>query len=156
MIFCAVAVNGRVSTMNIQSIARFSVALFAPGVLSLALMVGVVAWGNGGVSKVLRPRKPVERKDTHKCNWHCHNHGCRHGMRVVGPPIAGPLVKGQLKGLYGATIRGLKGTGRSRLANLVVFCVVWPLVTGTLWLIVLRQRFDLNALKAAKSREELA
>jgi len=118
-------------------------------------MVGVVAWGNGGVDKVIRNQKPTPRKDKKSCNWYCHNQGCRHKMKVVGPPLAGPLNanKTKLLGLYGKTIDALHGSGAYRLANIMVFCLLWPLLTGSLWFVVVFQRLRLSAVKLALRQE---
>ena len=135
------------------STARWLQWTLAPVLAGAVLMVVVVAWGNGGVTKIVRLEAPRPVHQGQACNWACHNRGCRHGMRVVGPPIAGPLRRGKLRGLYGWTIDSLHASGSYRLANLLVFCLLWPVATLSLWALVVRQRLALRALARASVGE---
>ncbi len=135
------------------STSRWLLWTLAPVLASIMLMVTVVAWGNGGMAKAVRLVAPHPMRDAQACNWACHNKGCRHGMKVVGPPIAGPLRGGKLRGLYGWTIDSLHSSGAYRLANLFVFCLLWPMGTLALWALVVRQRLALCALACSSSRE---
>lgn len=65
------------------------------------------------------------------------------------------------RGAFGLAIRGLSvlGSGLARdratgygLANLLVFCVAWPVGTYGLWLVVLRQHEAIARPKARRSR----
>lgn len=126
----------------------------APVVLTLVVMTSVVSWGNG-VDQIVRTKKPVDKAYRNRCSWRCHDRGCRHEMRVVGPPIAGPLDRktNKLLGLYGWTIASLHSTGSYRFANLILFCLVWPLGTGALWVVVVRQRLAIRALRVGPESE---
>ena len=144
--------------MNLSKAVRVSTSRWllwtlAPVLASVMLMVTVVAWGNGGLVKAVRLVAPHPMRDARACNWACHNKGCRHGMKVVGPPIAGPLRHGKLLGLYGWTIDRLHSSGAYRLANLLVFCLLWPVGTLSLWALVVRQRLALRALAHSPMRE---
>jgi hypothetical protein len=89
---------------------------------------------------------PQERFFVEHCTWYCHNHGCRHHAVL-------PSWLTSDAGAFGATIRGLTSLGavlsRDRstgysLANIVVFCIAWPLGTYSLWLLALWQHRKLK------------
>lgn len=76
-------------------------------------------------------RQPVEAARADRCTWACHDGTCRH------TPVLPALLTGD-DGAYGWTIRGLAALGRATGigyagANLLVFCVAWPTVTGGLY-----------------------
>ncbi len=133
------------STAHVSRIA-WVVWTLAPPLLAAALLVGVVAWGNGGIDRVVRTRRPRPAFSPRTCNWRCHNHGCRHGMRVVGPPLAGPTRNGRVGGLFGWTVQALHATGSYRTANLLVFCLLWPALALGLWSWVVWQGLQLRTL----------
>jgi hypothetical protein len=99
---------------------------------------------------LLRTSIPHETYRADRCNWICHNRGCRH--RPVLPAI---ITSDRY--LFGATIRGLYALGtlfsRDRfkgygIANIVVFCVAWPALMYALWVIAWRQREEIRRLRA--------
>lgn len=72
--------------------------------------------------------KPSAAFDLTECTRACHDHGCSHN-----PVLPDALTSDE--GLFGETIRALKRSGRATglgarkgygLANLLLFCVVWP------------------------------
>lgn len=93
------------------------------------------------------PREPYRPE---VCTWSCHNHGCRHVPRL-------PSWLSADRGLFGITIRALYGLGgvlvpgHSRkgygLANLLLFCAVWPGLMWGLYLVAVAQARQLRALR---------
>jgi len=92
----------------------------------------------------------IHRPD--RCTRHCHDHGCHHD------PVLPDLLTSD-HGLYGWTIRALyaagDNTGLDRstgygLANLVVFCVLWPGLMLALLAIGLIQRVRIRELRRGR------
>jgi hypothetical protein len=78
---------------------------------------------------------PAQSPDRQRCNWACHNETCRHAS-VLPDVLAGD------NGVYGRTIAALAYIGRATGigyagANIAVFCVVWPLVTGFIYAVAI-------------------
>lgn len=101
-----------------------------------------------------RASVPRERWRPDRCNWDCHNRGCRHR------PVLPAVITGD-RYLFGATIRGLYALGsvlsRDRFrgygaANILVFCVAWPALMYALWVTAWRQREELRRLRAGRVR----
>ena len=102
-----------------------------PLALVAAVCWGVLRWGD----PLPFPRKTIPREAfvAERCTWHCHNHGCRHAPQL-SPWLAGD------HGLFGQTVHGLHAIGRVLmpdrpnegygLANLLLFCLLWP---GAMW-----------------------
>ena len=98
------------------------------------------------------PREPF-RAD--RCTWYCHNHGCRHA------PALPSLLTGD-DGLFGKTVGALHAAGDALAparpgigygaANLIVFCAVWPGGMYALYLIALRQRRRIRALRREREK----
>ncbi len=72
--------------------------------------------------------EPPTRFDREQCTRHCHDRGCRH------QPVLPPSLTSSA-GLFGDTVRGLHwlgartGLGPRRgygVANLLIFCILWP------------------------------
>ncbi len=127
---------------------RRRVLLGAPVVLLLAIFVYVVATP----SFTLRTHLPVEALNPLRCTWFCHNHGCPHMAKL-------PAWLTSDAGLFGQTIKALYGLGASisktrgigyGLANLLVYCVLWPTVTYALWTVVVGQGATLRRERAKK------
>jgi hypothetical protein len=120
---------------------------FLPIVLIAVLFVAVAT--DSGEVRYAAPM-PIASHRAEVCTWACHNHGCRHHPRL-------PTWLTSDVGLYGATIRGL-GTlgGHTRigydLANLLIFCAIWPVSTYLLWWKVMDQRLRIAALTRAADR----
>lgn len=110
---------------------RFWLVAVSPVVLVIALFTMTLRVGE----PVRFPRReiPHERQDPQRCNWSCHNHGCRHAPRLPD------WLSGD-RGLFGQTIRLLRRAGTVMvptnpgvgygLANLLLFCIAWP---GLMW-----------------------
>lgn len=80
--------------------------------------------------------RPAPLRD--RCNWACHNGTCTH------TPVLPAFLTGD-DGAYGWTIRGLAALGRATGigyagANLLIFCVAWPAVTGGLYTVAVLRR----------------
>ncbi len=105
-------------------------------------------------SPTVRTAIPNEAHARDHCTWHCHNYGCPHTPRLP-LPLAGD------QGLFGATIRRLKTAGTVLVpsapfvgygvVNLAVFCVAWPGLMYALYLVALRQRRKIIALRRGAS-----
>ncbi|NOU32142.1 MAG: hypothetical protein HOO96_29920 [Polyangiaceae bacterium] len=118
----------------------------APIVLPAGLFLSVLAAG----SPMFRTAIPSEPRETARCTWYCHNHGCPH-RAVLPSALTGDA------GLFGRTIHGLFALG-SQLsgrrdvgygsANLLVFCVLWPGLMYVLAVVAIRQRLALRARRA--------
>jgi hypothetical protein len=128
----------------------FWIYLF-PLVAPWAILMGVNAMPPG--VPLVRTSVPHERWEPRHCNWDCHNHGCRHRPKLPA------LITGD-RYVFGTTIRGLYTLGRlfSRnrfvgygIANLVVFCVVWPLLMYWLWVRAWTQAETLRTLRARRN-----
>lgn len=100
-----------------------------------AVCLSFVAVLESASAPLVRRNVPEEPFLTGQCTWACHNHGCDH--EAVLPDW---LTSDQ--GLYGQTIRWLRRAGRHvgggnqgyAAANLILFCVVWPLLMYALYL----------------------
>lgn len=95
---------------------------------------------------------PSEPYRPDRCTWHCHNHACSHRAILPGWLTADD-------GAYGFTIRALGSFGahlsRDRavgygLANLLLYCVAWPVSTYALWLVVLEQGRELQRRRTTR------
>lgn len=78
---------------------------------------------------------PSARFEQKKCNWYCHNKTCNH-QTMLPNALTGD------DGWYGAVIKVLADIGRYTDigyagANILVFCVAWPLITGALYTIAM-------------------
>jgi len=133
----------------------FVAAAVAPLVLTPLLFVAALR-GASPPAPLARGTLPAEAYDPAHCTWYCHNHGCPHR------PALGRFLAGD-DGLFGRTVGALHAAGdavspRARgigygAVNLVVFCAAWPAGTYALWIVALRQRRALAALRAAGRRE---
>lgn len=95
-----------------------AVALSAPILIGSALFIAGASSGPGQQDRSFH-------KD--RCSWYCHDHDCPHGANL---PVA---LTGD-EGAFGETIRILSRTGRAtgigyQGMNILVFCVIWPVVT---------------------------
>ena len=93
-------------------------ALAAPPVLCVAGFAAVVEIGSTSTSSKLDPER---------CSWYCHNRNCPHEARL-------PASLTSDAGAFGKTIDALVVSGRVtglgyQGMNVLVFCVLWPLVT---------------------------
>lgn len=132
-----------------KRLAWFLLAM-APLVAVPGAFIAVLATG----SPILRSSIPIEGHARDHCTWHCHNHGCFHAPKL-------PRVLAGDDGLYGATIAGLKAAGKAvvpgaphvgyGVVNLAVFCVAWPGIMYALYLVALRQRRKILALRRGAS-----
>lgn len=74
---------------------------------------------------------PPSALDPSHCTWYCHNPGCPH------TPLLPPFLSGD-QGAFGLTVQALQvgglvtGLGYQGF-NILVYCVVWPGVTGLLY-----------------------
>lgn len=118
---------------------RFAILLvLAPLVLVPATFVGVLRMQSLPLVRAAIPREPFEPA---RCTWFCHNDGCRHAPRL-------PAALTSDRGLFGRAIVALKQmgahTGGYRAANLLVFCLAWPVLTYGLWGVAIVQRYRLS------------
>jgi hypothetical protein len=116
-------------------------------------MTGFVAVVLAGPEAIEFPRAELPRAEPlpDHCNWSCHNSGCFHA------PVLPGVLAGD-RGLYGLAMKALyrlgshldsrRGVGYG-LANLLVFCGAWPVVTYGLWLVLLWQRWRLLRIREA-------
>jgi hypothetical protein len=117
----------------------------------VALVFCAVLRGVSPPSPWARGALPHATYDPARCNWYCHNHGCRHRAALTR------VLSGD-DGLFGWTVAALHRAGRlsSRplvgygAANLALFCAVWPGAMYVLYLIALRQRFRLRDARRAQ------
>ncbi len=130
------------------------VALF-PLALVAALFLGVV---HARPTPSFRRTIPQESFRTDRCTWYCHNHGCRHKTSL-------PDWLTSDAGAFGFTIRGLYALGRVvsndaptgyGIANLLVFCTAWPVLTYGLWITALLQHKSLKRERARQRHAEVA
>jgi hypothetical protein len=138
-----------------QTGAVLRLALYAaPLVIVPALFIAVVRTGDPPAPLVRRvlPDEPYELR---RCTWYCHNHGCNH-RPVLPQALAGD------RGLFGATVRLLHTAGRRisdqpgvgyGAANLLLFCALWPGALYGLYLVCVRQRLEIRALRRARRGE---
>jgi hypothetical protein len=132
----------------------FVAAALAPLVLTPLLFVAVLR-GPSPPAPLARGALPLEGYAPDHCTWYCHNHGCRHR------PALGAFLSGDA-GLFGWTIRALHAAGDSvspgapgvgyGAVNLAAFCVLWPAGMYGLWIVALRQRLRLRALRREGAR----
>jgi hypothetical protein len=125
---------------------RRKMLAIAPLVALVVLFLSVLGAGR---NPMWRHSIPQESFVADHCTWACHTQGCRHA------PVL-PAFLTSDRGAFGLTISALFAIGRvlSRdrgtgygLANFLVFLVAWPSITYWLWLLVLRQRRTLAALR---------
>jgi len=124
------------------------VELTRPLAVILLVAACVAPWGILLGTNALRDDPPrAWRAD--RCTRHCHDHGCRHD------PVLPDALSGD-DGLFGLTIDALYRAGRLTgldaatgygVANLVLFCVVWPGGMLALLAVGLFQRVRLRALR---------
>ncbi len=97
---------------------------------------------------LVRSELPDEPFVSDRCNWSCHNRGCRHAPKLPAFLTADDQLFGDaVRGLYqlgGALMPG-DTFGGYGAANLLVFCALWPGGMFALWCIGLRQRDRLRA-----------
>jgi len=124
----------------------FLALAFAPALLLAVLFAGVV---HSRPTPLWRTAIPTEALRTDRCTWYCHNHGCPHA------PVL-PAWLASDRGAFGVALRGLYGFGDALssdratgygLANLLVFCVAWPALTGGLWIVAIVQHAELKQLR---------
>ncbi|MDP7112300.1 MAG: hypothetical protein QGH45_10060 [Myxococcota bacterium] len=93
--------------------------------------------------------EPAWSHDSERCTRRCHDRGCPHDPWL-------PDLLASDEGLYGATILALFEAGRATglevdvgygLANLVLFCAVWPGLMWALLAVALAQRIRLRRLR---------
>jgi hypothetical protein len=121
----------------------------APLLLTPLLFVAVLR--SGPVAAPLARRAlPQETYDADHCTWYCHNHGCPHG------PVLPSVLSGD-DGLFGWTVDALHAGGDRvsphatgigyGVVNLAVFCAAWPGGMLALWIVALRQRRRIQAMR---------
>ncbi len=119
---------------------------------TLLLLALTVPWIALFATNALR-ETPTPQHHADRCTRHCHDHNCPHD-----PALPGWLTSDQ--GLYGKTIRalyaggGLTGLDRNTgygLANLVVFCAVWPGAMALMLAVGLFQRVRIRELRSRGS-----
>lgn len=96
--------------------------------LSAPVLIGAVAFVAGasnGTGDVVGHQDHSFRRD--RCSWYCHDRGCHHTARL-------PAGLTSDEGAFGETIKALFLSGRKtglgyQGMNILVFCVVWPIVT---------------------------
>jgi hypothetical protein len=128
---------------------RFLAEALAPLVLTPLLFVAVLL-GPSPPAPLARSALPQESYTADHCTWYCHNHGCPHR------PVLGAFLAGD-QGLFGWTVAALHAAGdavspRARgigygAVNLGFFCAMWPAGMYGLWIVALRQRRRLRALR---------
>ncbi len=132
-----VAVPGRPVTWR-----RAIVVLILAGIVPWATLFATNAWLG----------EPPWPHDPDHCTRRCHDRGCPHDPRL-------PDVLTSDEGLYGATIHALFEAGSSAglgrqigygLANLVLFCAVWPGLIWGLLAVGLAQRVRLRRLRGRR------
>ncbi len=97
---------------------------------------------------------PQEAYEPARCTWYCHNHGCPHHPRL------GAFLSGD-DGLFGWTVDALHAAGDIvspsapgagyGAVNLAVFCALWPGAMYALWVIAVRQRARILALRRSRA-----
>ncbi|MGH7297185.1 MAG: hypothetical protein ACRELB_19760 [Polyangiaceae bacterium] len=136
---------------RLVSLLTFPALAAAPGALTVLLFVAVLRSGPVP-APLFRATLPQEAREADRCTWWCHNHGCPHR------PVLGSFLAGD-GGLFGWTVDalhtagdavspGARGVGYGAV-NLAVFCALWPAGTYALWVIALRQRRAIRALRLA-------
>jgi len=105
-----------------------AIAMITPPVAGLAAFVKV---SDTSISATMSQQDSTLHKD--RCSWYCHNRNCPHEA-TLPPELTGD------EGAFGMTISALVTSGRStglgyQGMNIIVFCVVWPLVTYFLYFI---------------------
>ena len=119
--------------------------------LLLTSLVFVAVLRSGTPVPLWRSARPIEAASPTRCTWSCHNHGCDHPSRL--PPVLS-------EGIFNWTVLALHRMGDRisprdhfagyRAANLLVFCVVWPVGMLALYVIAIRQRRALRRLRAGE------
>jgi hypothetical protein len=122
--------------------------LLLPLLLVAAVFVAVL--GSGPPTPFPRRELPSEPSRLDACTWACHSRGCRH------PPRLPPWLTAD-RGLFGQAIGGLRAVGqvllpgRPRegygLANLLIFCLLWPGLMWRLYWVAVQQRRKLGQLR---------
>jgi len=96
--------------------------------------------------------EPVRTWDPEQCTRRCHDRGCHHD------PVLPEVIAGD-DGLYGKTIHALyeagAGMGLGRqigygLANLLLFCALWPGLMWGLLAVGLEQRVRIRRLRRGR------
>jgi hypothetical protein len=129
------------------------VASLAP-LLAVPLLFLAVIRSGPQAAPLARRALPQEPYEATRCTWYCHNHGCPHH------PHLGAFLSGD-DGLFGWTVDALHAAGdvvspRSPglgygAVNLAVFCAVWPGMMYALWVIAVRQRARIIALRRGRA-----
>lgn len=96
-----------------------AIALLAP------IFVGSIAFMTGASGGIAGRQDRDFRRD--RCSWYCHDHDCLHDPRL-------PAGLTSDEGAFGKTIQILVHSGRKtglgyQGMNILVFCVIWPIVT---------------------------
>ena len=122
----------------------YLVPLLAPWIILFAVNAS-----SAGVPSV-RAALPHPVRQPARCNWDCHNHACSHRPKL-------PAVLTSDRYVFGTTVRGLYLLGRIfssnrfegyGIANLLVFCLLWPALMYVLWVRYWTQRAALLRLRA--------
>jgi hypothetical protein len=124
--------------------------LWAAAPLLVIALIFIAVLRSGAPAPFPRAQLPREAHRPDVCTWSCHNHGCRHEPRL-------PAWLSGDRGLFGIAIRalyrmgGVLLPGRPRegygLANLLVFCLVWPGLMWGLYLVAVAQARELRGLR---------
>jgi hypothetical protein len=134
--------------------ARVAFAAWAVAPLLATVLAFVAVLRSGPAPAPLaRSSIPLEPYAADHCTWYCHNRGCPHR------PALGAFLAGD-GGLFGWTIGALHRAGDSispgsrgagyGIANLAVFCAIWPAGMYALWIVALRQRRAIRALRSPR------
>jgi hypothetical protein len=132
--------------------AAWTAAALAPLLATVLIFVAVLR--SGQPAPWARTALPHEPRLADRCTWSCHNHGCTHA------PVLPAALTGD-HGLFGVALRGLHRAGSALapgrpgfgygLANVLLFCALWPAGMYALWLVALWQRRRLRALRRSPS-----
>lgn len=148
MMIRTVSPSSRATDIILQMRLAFWFAAWAPIVLVVLAFVAFLRLEP--TSRLEGGHLPSEPYDSVRCNWFCHNHGCRHA----------PLLPSYLtadNGLFGKTIGLLHRAGRQisptagvgyRAVNVGLFCGAWPAAMYGLYLVALHQRMRLGGRRA--------
>ncbi len=99
-----------------------SIALITPPVLCVGAVAAMVVSDDTSVASHRN-----DKFDPERCNWYCHNRDCYHDAEL-------PSQLTGNDGAFGKTIELLAESGKAtglgyQGMNVLVFCVLWPIVT---------------------------